>query len=307
VQSRRLFELLKPPRGFRLTKAGRVFFAFLTCLIVISLATGNNLIFLVLAAMLGFMVVSGVQSEVNLRYIELERLMPAEIHAGVPARVGYAVRNMRTSSERLVLSDLSRVRIPFLARKEELVLHSEVTFARRGKVLLGDIKVFTTYPYGLFVKSITFEAACSVLVFPRPLPLIRAGFKGLTDSGAGPVRETVSHLRPYVSGDPLSAVAWKKMQTGPVSRVFEGGTGAGGVIVLTPGEDMETKLSHAAYLVDRFYESSRPFGVLVSSSFSGLGCTRAHRQEALAMLALVETIQQPRYEAVPQDADVILI
>jgi len=62
-----LKRILKPPRGFRLTKAGKVFFAFLVCLIFVSLSTGNNLLYLVLAAMLGFMVVSGVQSELNLR------------------------------------------------------------------------------------------------------------------------------------------------------------------------------------------------------------------------------------------------
>lgn len=302
-----LKRILKPPRGFRLTKAGKVFFAFLVCLIFVSLSTGNNLLYLVLAAMLGFMVVSGVQSELNLRHLEVRRLLPSEIHAGVQARVGYAVRNPRHDSTRLVLEDLSRVRIPMLNRGEESVFQVSVIFAQRGLVPLGDVRIATTYPYGLFEKSISFPARGEAVVFPRPLSVGFALSKGSLDTGTGATRETVSHVRPYTPGDPLSNVAWKKRQPGLVSRVFEGGSGSSGVVVLTPGPDVETKLSQAAYVIDELHRCAKPFGLLVGTTFSGMGTARSHRIEVLTRLALVERIPPPSYEVIPGDADIVIV
>ena len=107
-----LYNYLKPPRGFKLTKAGKIFFVFLFGIIVISMATGNNLLYLMLAGILAFMIVSGIESELNLRYLELDRVLPAEIYAGRSARIGYLLRNKRNSSERLILKDISQIKIP---------------------------------------------------------------------------------------------------------------------------------------------------------------------------------------------------
>ena len=97
-----LFKYLKPPRGFHLTKAGKIFFIFLLAIIVVAMMTGNNLLFLILACMLSFMIVSGIESERNIRYLEIARILPAEIFAKRPARVHYTVRNTKITSGRLV-------------------------------------------------------------------------------------------------------------------------------------------------------------------------------------------------------------
>lgn len=303
----RIATRLRPPRGFRLTKAGRVFFLLLFALIVIALSTGNNLLFLVLAALLAFMVVSGIQSEVNLRYIELERLIPSEIYAGVPARFGYVLRNTRTRSVRLRLHDVSTVRVSLVDRFETCTTHAHATFGCRGYAELGDISVSTSYPYGLFVKSASFASACRIVVFPRPLPLRTRAVTGDRDEGKGPAQDSISHTRPYVPGDPLSHVVWKKSGHEIVSRVFEGGSGEGGVIVLTPGGDVEAKLSHAAFLANEFSRASRPFGILLGSYFSGLDASARHRIRVLTVLALAEGISAPATEVLPDGVRIVVV
>jgi uncharacterized protein (DUF58 family) len=302
-----LFKYLKPPRGFRLTRAGRIFFSFLICIIVISLATGNNLLYLILAGMLAFMIVSGIESELNLRYLELDRLLPSEIHAGIPARIGYLVRNRRTASSRLLLNDRSVMKIVALPRGETLLLHADISFPRRGRETLGDIIVSTTYPYGLFEKSITFSAGTEFIVFPCPLAYAPPPSSGSQDSGGGKAQDSISHVRPYVPGDPLSSVVWKKQHLGLISRVFEGGAGMSGLVVVLPGPDMETKLSYATYTIAELHRLGRPFGLLLSGYYSGIALSREHKIRILTQLAQTEWIGQPSMEAIPQDAQIISI
>lgn len=302
-----LFKYLKPPRGFRLTKPGKIFFSFLVCLIVISLATGNNLLYLMLAAMMAFMIVSGIESEMNLRHLELDRVLPAEIHAGMSARIGYLVRNPRNSSLRLVLSDQSRIKIADLRRSETRLMQTDLTFPKRGRNYLGNIIISTTYPYGLFEKSITFPAGRELVVFPRPLAFSPPPVSGIQDSGGGKSQDSISHVRPYAPGDPLSSVVWKKQHLGLVTRVFEGGTGMSGLVVVLPGQDMETKLSYATYTIAELHRTGRPFGLLMGTHFSGIAHSREHKIKIMTQLALAGSIPGPSLEVIPDDAHIIYI
>jgi len=119
--------------------------------------------------------------------------------------------------------------------------------------------------------------------------------------------DAVSHVRPYVYGDPVSQVAWKKHRAGLVTRVFEGGAGAGGVVVLTPGGDVEAKLSHATHMILELHRARVPFGLLVGSNFSGLDSTAGHKTEVLTTLALAEEIPAPNCEVLPRDARAIIL
>ena len=171
MTSRRLFKFFKPPRGFKLTKAGRIFFAFLFAIIVVAMLTGNNLLFLILAFMLAFMIVSGLESERNIRYLEIERVLPSEIYARTPSRIGYHLRNTRLTSERLVISSLGGIKVACLPKGPGEIFTTDYAFERRGPQHLGSVEISTTFPYGLFKKSITFGLADDIVVFPAPLPV----------------------------------------------------------------------------------------------------------------------------------------
>ena len=307
MRLRSLSKYLKPPRGFRLTKPGKIFFGFLFCLIVIAMITGNNLLYLVLAGMMAFMIVSGIESEINLRYLEINRLLPSEIFAGIPFNMGYLIRNPRNESSRLVLKDISQIKVEKLQHQETQVLYTDVTLPRRGKVHLGTITILTSYPYGLFEKSITFPVLKEILVFPEPMLCNPSLTSGQYDSGGGKSKDSISHVRPYVPGDLLSMVVWKKQHHGLISRVFEGGAGMSGVVVLMPGQDMEQKLSWATYLICELYRLGNPFGLVLNGLYSGIASSRAHKINIFKHLALVQEIHQPSPEVIPSDARIIYI
>ncbi len=306
-KSRSLSELLRPPRGFALTKAGTVFFSFLTAVIIVAMLTGNNLIFLIIAFLLSFMVVSGIESEMNIRHLDVDRSPSPEIYAGMPGEIFYSIRNPKQDSARLVLHDGGKINIAHIPRGVRKVFRQKRTFSRRGRHLLGNVTIFTTYPYGLFRKSITFDMEDPVIVFPAPIPCSPAVFAGNSGEGGGSGIESVSHVRAYVPGDALSSIVWKKQHLGLVSRVSQGGGGSGSVLVLHPGGDLEQKLGQAAFLVLEWWKSGVSFGISANSHFSGLGASMAHKAAVLKVLALLDRLGEPGIGNFPKGCHVVHI
>ncbi len=83
----------RPPRRLRATRAGWCFIAIIFGVGFAALNTGNNLLYLVLALMLAFLVLSGLLSEASLRGIRVERRLPRELFAGGPNRIVLRVHN----------------------------------------------------------------------------------------------------------------------------------------------------------------------------------------------------------------------
>lgn len=79
---------------YDVTREGIVYLVLTLIIGIAALNTGNNLLFLVVAAMLAAVLVSGVASAVNLKGVELDLSLPAHVFAGqsVAARVMLRVR-----------------------------------------------------------------------------------------------------------------------------------------------------------------------------------------------------------------------
>jgi hypothetical protein len=85
-------EWLRPPRRLRFTRAGGFFTAGVIALGFATLNTGNNLLYLLLGALLGLIVVSGWLSEQAIRNIRIGRRAPHGM-AGEPVTMTYEVHN----------------------------------------------------------------------------------------------------------------------------------------------------------------------------------------------------------------------
>jgi uncharacterized protein (DUF58 family) len=67
---------------YDITREGMAYLLFTVVIGIAALNTGNNLLFLVVAAMLAAVLVSGIDSALNLRGVELEITLPGHIFAG---------------------------------------------------------------------------------------------------------------------------------------------------------------------------------------------------------------------------------
>ena len=81
------------PEGIRITKVG-LWYVLLTVITAIAATnTGNNALYMVLAAMFGTLVLSGLASRENVRGLAMELEPPEELFANRPFTLPFILRN----------------------------------------------------------------------------------------------------------------------------------------------------------------------------------------------------------------------
>lgn len=180
---------LRPPRRIFPTKAGLFALGAPLVLGVAAINAGNNLLFLLLGASLGVIVLSGVLSERALSGVVVSVRPLGEAWAGEPSRLmvrversgwrdgdgpsfGLRVRERLPRARRKTATAFD-VTVPVIERRvgEAVALRG---FGRRGKIALGRCEVVTTYPFALLAKSKDVDAECAVIVRPRRVPVPEA-------------------------------------------------------------------------------------------------------------------------------------
>jgi uncharacterized protein (DUF58 family) len=89
------FERLRETFHYEVTKAGVVYVLVTLVIGIAALNTGNNLLYIVVAAMLAAILVSGVASALVLRGLELDARLPEHVFAGRPVSGKIGLRNPR--------------------------------------------------------------------------------------------------------------------------------------------------------------------------------------------------------------------
>jgi len=111
VAARRLRDAL----DFEVTRPGALYAGVVLLIGIAALNTGNNLLYIIVAAMLAAIVVSGIASSVCLRGLELELKVPEHIFAGTDIAATVCVRNPRRW-----IPSLSVSAVPIERQKERL-------------------------------------------------------------------------------------------------------------------------------------------------------------------------------------------
>lgn len=229
----RLREWFRPPRRLRLQRGGSLLIIGVFGLGLATLNTGNNLLYLLVGALLGLIALSGWLSEQSISGIRVERRIPLAVTAGQPARIEYHVRNRkrRLPSVSLELADrelargTERIRtapepayVPLVAPGETARASMQLTLSRRGVYAFSRLVVATAYPFGLFIKERDIVLPGTLVVWPRTDRPVRAhrtvgrGARwqaGAHTAAAGAVRGEYRALRPYRPGDDPRDVHWR--------------------------------------------------------------------------------------------------
>jgi uncharacterized protein (DUF58 family) len=185
--------------------------------------TGNNLLYLLFAMLLGFITISGFLSEQAHRGLEVRRVFPGVVHAGTPAYFGLALTNRkrRIPSFSLHLEEadpasgtLQRQYLLRLGPREDSTWMYPLVFPRRGPQRLSGYRVWTRFPFGLFTKATRLRDPAEVLVLPAVYPLRgrsrgtpwRNGERPLPRRGHGTELHALRDFRP---GDDPRLIHWK--------------------------------------------------------------------------------------------------
>jgi len=193
-----------------------------------ALNTGNNLLYLVLAFMLSFLVLSGVLSEASLRGMRVERRLPRELFANTANRVALRIFNDHSRAPSFAVSIEDRIETEDAVRLAGRAFVLRVGAGksvdrsyvfepdRRGEIRFEGCRLSTRFPFGLFVKSVDLVLEAQPLVYPelldpevetRSARSLAAGEDRLRRSNHG---DEVIGLREYVTGDPIQRVHWRR-------------------------------------------------------------------------------------------------
>jgi uncharacterized protein (DUF58 family) len=191
------------PYTFKITREG---FLFLLGVVLLSLATinsGNNLLFIILAALLSAILISGIISRNSLRQVSLSLQLPENVFVGEIVSIKVTMKNLKrifpSFSIRVEDSDLSRKRSVLSIVKERIFhwrnkaseaeaedramfrqaayfpilrareIRSELTmqsFPNRGRYSLQGFSISTRFPFGFFLRGEYIGAKGEILVYP---------------------------------------------------------------------------------------------------------------------------------------------
>lgn len=306
--ARRAWDRLRSWRRIRFTRAGGFYVAGSFAVGFAAINTGNNLLYLLLGAMLGAMAVSGWLSEQTLRGLSLSRRVPRGGHVGRPIPIHYRVTNRKRflTTYALELQEPGLTEIAFVPRAgagEETWATARQVFLNRGVYPLEQLTLATDYPFGLFRKERDIPLPGEILVWPRTDLRIRlpAGAEGRSsasrESSGGAARGSRGEyrsLREYRPGDDHRDIHWKATARTGRAVIREYDREAADPLwvsldVSTPeGEASEHAADVAASLLARLIRDGSPVALHAGRRVVSAGSGPAQLERVLDALARVE-------------------
>ena len=225
---KRLRGALSRRMRYRITRGGVLFTLAILAVMLGAVFSTNNLLFLVAAAMMATLLVSGLISRLCLAGLELDFVVPEHVSAGreVPGRL--AVRNQKwlmpsfsIRVEGIREGELSPapalesgVYFPLIAGGATVEETVQVRFPRRGTYRENGFAFSTGFPFGFLEKSARVTLRRETVVYPSIQP--RAGFEDLLLGISGEIEshhrglgKDFYRIRPYEALESARHVDWK--------------------------------------------------------------------------------------------------
>jgi uncharacterized protein (DUF58 family) len=182
-----------------------------------------------------------------------------------------------------------------LAPGETAPFEVRIDAAQRGRLPLSRLRVFTTFPLGLFTAWSNVHLDMSCLVYPRPepaeVPLPPPNPGDAHGTGKGRGQDDFAGLRRYQPGDSPRHVAWKAVARGQdvLTKQFTGpATGELWLrwTQLPPELRLEARLSRLTRWVLEAGQAGLPFGLDIPGLQLTPAAGRSHEEASLSALAL---------------------
>lgn len=280
----------------KVNRAGSIFIGITILLGVSAINTGNNLLYLIVASLLSFMILSGVVALYNLRGLEIKLVPPKEVFAEKREDFRVFVRNKHRFPKFLLSlgSSAGEITVPVLLKTREVRL--PMIFDRRGQVKRISISIKTDFPVGLFTRYYVQDVETDFVVFPKPIVW---DLRRFLDKGKERYEYTdsVTNLRGYddflgvkeYSSEPMKLINWKA--TAKVGKLMakEAYASAQSPVVLTLDQvegTLEEKISKITYAVIKLLENGYPVGLKLSDQYIEPSVGEVQKYRILKSLAL---------------------
>ena len=255
---------------YKVTRSGYLFVVALVVVGGASVASGNNLLFLILAAMLATLMISGVVSRLCLAGLELELMLPEHLAARQKVSARLRLRNVKwfpsfaielssraTSGARIFDQ---QVTFPIIPGRSSLDVSAPTSFARRGLHHENLFTIATRFPFGFVERQAPVAIRTEVVVYPALEP------SGETEELLNELRGEIEiqrrgpgsdfyRLRPYELYESARHVDWKssahtgELQVREFAREERPAISLYFDLRMSAGEEFERAVESCAYLV----------------------------------------------------------
>ncbi|MCG6552739.1 MAG: DUF58 domain-containing protein [Candidatus Magnetominusculus sp. LBB02] len=263
--------------------------------------TGNNLIYLITAALLGFMGVSGIFGKRNLSRLEVSIEVPPEVFAGVEFPMKITIVNRRSFLPGFLLNcsvGQAEALFPFVDAKSAQYKLIPFQFSQRGVQLAGDIDICSVFPFNFFMRCTRLSLPTEFVVFPAPKKCTLPGtyqqdmaFGGESPSDQTGFEADIVSIRNYVQGDPLKYISWKATaRTGKLKTKELSSMSFDPVLIdfdKTGIMDMEQRISCVTYTVLSLIKRNIPVGLKINDKVIPPGASHAARAALLSALTML--------------------
>ncbi len=308
-------DLLDPGMRQQITRLGFFFTVTVALIGLAAFISANNLLFLLFAALLSTLLISGFVSRLGLAALELNLELPEHIAARRGIRCRIVLRNRKwiypSFSLQLKGADGSGLRdtlyIPLIPARGQVTHPAELWFNKRGLHNNNTFWLESRFPFGFTHRRARVRVEHEVLVYPsidpRPeLELMLAGLTGEIDARRRGRGTDFYRIRPYTALESSRHVDWKATAHTGELQVREFASEQDQVVTVfldlwlppkATSEWFEMAVDCTAFLVWRLHESGNRVR-MITQRFDRSLPDEATVYDVLRYLALVEPVFNAR-------------
>ena len=208
---------------YHVTREGWMYFAAVTVVVFAAINTANNLLYMVLSALLAVLMLSGFLSSLNFRFLRIAVRIPSHCFAGEPFPISIQAHNEKrvfpTFSIRFEPAADSAFRfstsyIPVVRSLGSTSQVGQAMLARRGRYMMREVKSSSRYPFGFFVKDRNYRVEAECICYPEILSQEQINIAALDIRGSNlrferGFGQDLYMIRDYVPSDSARNVHWK--------------------------------------------------------------------------------------------------
>ncbi len=202
---------------YKITRDGGIFAGVLLVVTSAAINTSNNLLYMVLSALLAVVLLSALLSAMNSKFLEMELLLPSRTFAGETIPLSVRIRNHRRFFPAFSLQTEppgGGLYFTVVQPQGTAILSGKARFARRGRYSIERLKTISRFPFGFFSKAWSYPVDAACICYPEILSqdLLKVSVADILGSHQRSERGLGSDLhtiRDYVPSDSARHVHWK--------------------------------------------------------------------------------------------------
>ena len=291
------------------TRLGFRFFLAVVLTFAGAAISGSNLLYLVDGMLAAALIVGWVFGRANLRGLRVKAAFPDQAFQGTPFELSLTLAKDkgRAAHQIAVAGPEARVFVPVVRKNAPAIAVLPYTFPRRGRTRVVDLRVESSFPFGLFVHRRKVDPS-EGLAFPRVFeifgrqtsPAVREEQVSLPHRGVG---EDFYGLRVYGEGEDSRLICWKLSAKTGTPLIKEYAQQVGNRVTITvadvTGREAERRLCEAASLAKFFIDAGADVRLETPETTVDYGHGLLHLHLLLETLALAGEGRTAREANVP--------